>query len=198
MANDGECSIEGCASRAFCRGWCTKHYSRWQRHGDPMFTSRNSPLPADAEEKHCPRCNKIRSVTCFRERSRISGGGYHGWCRDCEKSYHVERLEDPEKRAARRGASRKYSDSDKRHDLSLQKLYGITAQRYRELLDQQGGCCAICKATAVGGNGKRWHVDHCHKTGAIRGLLCQRCNMGLGYFRDDPALLAQAIKYLGA
>lgn len=197
MVNTTKCSVEGCGSLTFCRGWCSKHYSRWQRHGDPLITSRSGPLPPDAEEKLCPRCERLRSITCFRPRNATRGGGLAGWCRDCEKTYHVERLVDPDKRAARRGASRKYSSADRRYDLSLQARYGITIERYRELLEEQGGCCAICRATEVGSNVKRWHLDHCHATGKVRGLLCHRCNMGLGYFRDDPALLAEAIKYLG-
>ncbi len=71
---------------------------------------------------------------------------------------------------------------------------GITEDRYRELLTLQGGVCAICKGDP---NGKgRLAIDHDHKTGEARGLLCSNCNPGLGFFKDDPLLLAQAIRYL--
>jgi Recombination endonuclease VII len=66
-----------------------------------------------------------------------------------------------------------------------------------ELFERQNGTCAICgreeweKVKVLG-------VDHDHKTGRVRGLLCTDCNMGLGKFKDDPALLRKAIKYLGS
>ena len=75
---------------------------------------------------------------------------------------------------------------------------------YDELYRAQGGLCAICGKSEIAmiwasrGRTKVSHlaVDHDHKTGAIRGLLCYRCNIGLGSFRDDPALLRQAARYL--
>ncbi len=64
------------------------------------------------------------------------------------------------------------------------KRYGITVEQYDAMLRQQNGLCAIC-----GRAPKRFRlaVDHDHETGEIRGLLCTRCNLGLGWFRDDPS-----------
>lgn len=74
-------------------------------------------------------------------------------------------------------------------------LYGLTPERYAELLERQGGRCAICAAESAGGRGG-WHVDHCHETQAVRGLLCHHCNIGIGQFRDRVDLLQAAIGYL--
>ena len=81
--------------------------------------------------------------------------------------------------------------------------YDISAAEYKALFTAQGGRCAICRQpeTAVSkkaGRVKALAVDHCHKSKKIRGLLCQACNVGLGYFRDSPLLLAAAFAYLEA
>jgi hypothetical protein len=73
--------------------------------------------------------------------------------------------------------------------------YGMSLEAYNDMLESQGGSCAICK-TAAGKFQKSLCVDHDHETGEVRGLLCNSCNWGLGYFRDRPRLLAQALVYL--
>ena len=78
----------------------------------------------------------------------------------------------------------------------MQKTFGITAERYAELLRLQGGRCAICRARP---RSKRLAVDHDHQTGAVRGLCCKRCNHDLlGAAHDDVELLRRAIAYLEA
>lgn len=76
-----------------------------------------------------------------------------------------------------------------------QYLYGVTPEQYDAMLEAQGGRCAICSATESGGKGG-WHVDHCHDSKAVRGLLCHNCNLMLGNAKDDPARLRAAIAYL--
>lgn len=77
------------------------------------------------------------------------------------------------------------------------RRYGITRQEYEEMLEAQGDSCAICKTMDIGRKGHtHFHVDHDHVTGKVRGLLCDLCNRGLGYFKDDPFLLIKAGKYL--
>jgi hypothetical protein len=71
----------------------------------------------------------------------------------------------------------------------------IRDEIYRRMFEEQGGVCAICKREATGK--RRFAIDHNHKNGKIRGLLCYRCNLGLGSFEDDPFLMARAIAYLG-
>lgn len=66
---------------------------------------------------------------------------------------------------------------------------------YDTLLSAQGGRCAICGAEEAGGKGGRFNVDHDHATGAIRGLLCYGCNLGIGLLRDDPEVMRAAIRY---
>ncbi len=77
----------------------------------------------------------------------------------------------------------------------LKRTFGITLEQYHRLLAAQGNCCAICKVEAK--QCKRiLSVDHCHKTGGIRGLLCGNCNHVLGFARDSTEILASAIGYL--
>ena len=77
------------------------------------------------------------------------------------------------------------------------RRYGITRGWYDTTLEEQGGCCAICQTTEIGRKGHtHFHVDHNHDTGEVRGLLCDLCNRGLGYFKDNKSLLVQAAKYL--
>jgi len=64
------------------------------------------------------------------------------------------------------------------------------------MLDRQGHACAICKTKHENKRGKVLHVDHCHKTGRVRELLCTACNTALGKMRDDTERLKSAIAYL--
>jgi hypothetical protein len=75
------------------------------------------------------------------------------------------------------------------------KNYGITLDQYNKLFDEQKGCCKIC-GTHQDELDKKLVVDHCHETNIVRGLLCDKCNRGLGHFNDDVNLLQIAIKYL--
>lgn len=82
----------------------------------------------------------------------------------------------------------------KEHAYGMTAKYGITYHAFWGLFDLQEGKCRICwrkfdkEVKAV--------VDHCHQTGRIRGLLCNRCNTGLGFFLDSENLLVRAIQYL--
>lgn len=84
----------------------------------------------------------------------------------------------------------------------LRKAYGVTGLEVLAMLEAQGRKCAICdspifrgvRGAGVGQHGL--HIDHCHNGNGVRGLLCEHCNRGLGQFKDDPALLVAAAKYL--
>lgn len=106
---------------------------------------------------------------------------------------------DPEFREKHKASVREWqrANPDKRLAQVLRK-YGITVDEYRTMLVEQDGGCAICEAPIADGRGTRLHIDHCHESGAARGLLCGSCNLGLGKFRDDPQLLERAALYLRA
>jgi hypothetical protein len=79
------------------------------------------------------------------------------------------------------------------------RLYGLRPEEYLSLLQAQDGKCAVCKTPAIDQihkTFKRLVVDHVHNSGKVRGLLCAKCNFGIGQFNDSPALLAAAIQYL--
>jgi hypothetical protein len=77
----------------------------------------------------------------------------------------------------------------------LNRKYKITLDDYNKMLEDQKDCCASC-----GRHRSTWpralHVDHCHNTGKIRGLLCYNCNQFLGYIKDDPLTLVRILSYL--
>ena len=85
---------------------------------------------------------------------------------------------------------------DKQNDSNLKKRYGITAAQRDDLLASQDFRCAICQTDDPQGRHGTWHVDHCHETKVVRGLLCNHCNLLLGHARDNKDVLARAITYL--
>ena len=88
----------------------------------------------------------------------------------------------------------KYTNSRSRAK-HLKRTYGLTLIDYDNLLNRQLGVCAICGSSDSFGHG-RFAVDHNHLTGKVRGLLCSKCNTGLGFFKDSPKLLLKAVSYL--
>jgi hypothetical protein len=74
--------------------------------------------------------------------------------------------------------------------------YGITPEQYDQMLLDQGGGCAICGSEEEGRGKEFLHVDHDHKTGKVRGLLCFGCNSGIGHLREDTEIMHSAIHYI--
>ena len=97
------------------------------------------------------------------------------------RAYEAEYRSRPETKAKSVAKQRRYR-------------YGITDDEYAAMVLASGGLCAICNEAM----GDDICVDHCHDSGAVRGLLCRNCNFGLGHFRDDPARLTAALAYLTA
>lgn len=89
----------------------------------------------------------------------------------------------------------KETEAERRKRYSLKYTWGITPQEFEEKLKSQDYKCAICKSNETRGIGS-WHVDHDHKTGKIRELLCYNCNVGMGLFKDDIDILKKVIVYL--
>ncbi len=100
------------------------------------------------------------------------------------------------KKKARKYA-KKHAEQRKRYMRTKNILrYGLTYKRYKQLMNAQKGKCKICLQFRVKGTDRRLNIDHCHKTGKIRGLLCYACNTALGMFRDNPKILMRAVRYL--
>ena len=96
--------------------------------------------------------------------------------------------------------NKKYKNPYKRREYKLKKEYGIDIIKYKQLLLKQNEVCAIClrpeKTKHQSGKIKTLSIDHNHKTGKIRGLLCHTCNVGIGLLNDDPEILDNAKNYL--
>jgi len=73
----------------------------------------------------------------------------------------------------------------------LKRKYGITLAQYDALMTKQNGCCAICRDKHP-----KLCIDHCHKTGVVRGLLCQNCNSAIGFLREDMGVWREVCNYL--
>lgn len=112
------------------------------------------------------------------------------WCRGCVSADSLRRYHaaSPERKAEISKTSRL---------AHLKRSYGLTDEQYWDIWHRQGGACAICGSGQPGGNGAtHLHVDHCHETGRVRGLLCYRCNVSLGKMQESPDLLRIAADYL--
>jgi hypothetical protein len=100
----------------------------------------------------------------------------------------------PERRREYRRINR-----DRKRGVRLKREFGLSLEEYDNLLKTQNGVCVIChkpETTRNQGGLRPLSVDHDHKTGRVRGLLCNKCNRGLGYFYDDSDLLINALAYI--
>lgn len=129
--------------------------------------------------KQCVECEQFKEDTAFRGRR---------YCYECEK-----------------GRKRKRYTYDEARDMNLRMNYGISLAAYNALFESQGGVCAACgskEILRVGRNNRSGdvepmlHVDHCHRTGQIRGLLCRECNQALGFLHDDVTRIRALLAYL--
>ena len=76
------------------------------------------------------------------------------------------------------------------------KKYGLSLEDYNNMLDEQNHKCKLCLTSFTTLISKNIHIDHCHTTNKVRGVLCLHCNTGLGYFKDNTRTLTKAINYL--
>jgi hypothetical protein len=132
--------------------------------------------------KKCAKCGVEKPLSEFRK--KVDGKfGVGARCKSCINNHQA-----PNKK------NRHLKGYDRfKHNYYLRK-YNITLEDVKFMLKQQNCTCAICKSKFK--NGKDTHVDHCHITGKVRGLLCTCCNLGLGKFKDSTDLLESAQKYL--
>lgn len=131
-----------------------------------------------AGTKVCSGCDEIKPTTEFHK----AKDGRKGLCSRC-KVCNCKRAQE-------------HSSSQAGRNCRLQRAYGMSLEDYSLLLASQGGKCKICGSEKPKGRWAQFHVDHCHKDGHVRGILCNRCNTMLGMVDDDPAALRAALKYL--
>lgn len=84
-------------------------------------------------------------------------------------------------------------------DKAYRNRYGIDFSQREAMLEEQGGCCRLCRLPVEFGKASKSggaHLDHCHQTGRVRSVLCGKCNMSMGFFGDDPVQLRRAAEYL--
>lgn len=130
--------------------------------------------------KRCYSCQETKPLDEF-HRNSGKADGHTSVCKPCACA-----------RTRRWHAETYVPGSRKTRAAELLKKYGLTIEAYDALLVKQGGTCGICGAVTE----KNLHVDHCHATGAVRGLLCPNCNKALGLMADDPKRLRSAAAYL--
>ena len=157
--------------------------------------------------KKCSRCKEIKDITNF-NKNRFNKDGLHYYCKFCQnicnklwRDKNKESRKDYFKKHYNAEKSRKYYINNKekiskRNRINkLKNKYSLTQEEYRNIIEDQKTKCAIC--------GKKFNttvdkicIDHDHNTGKIRGLLCHKCNVGLGMFEDNFKLLIKALNYL--
>lgn len=218
------CMIDNCDSYAVSNSLCDKHRKRLARHGHTDSTRpndwgkrENHPLYSAWANlrrfrgvqlcdrwhkdfwlfvKECPPAPKSKALLRpIDDDAVIDAENAHwvecqGMSSDEQKEYtkHWVRLD-------------RKQNPDKYKNTHLMRQYGITLDDYKAMATAQGGLCKICRnpETALNhrtGMPRELAVDHCHSSGDVRGLLCTRCNTGLGVFRDDISILEKAIVYL--
>lgn len=169
------CKFEGCGKQEFAQGYCSTHYKRIQRHGDV-----NHGRPPDWGVKEAEI--KARSLA-----------------KPTEPVWKRQGFEDSKAWARHHAREYRKNNPDMMWEKELKKHFKIGIKDYTAMLESQNGVCAICKQPErilIKGKLLRLSVDHCHKTGKIRGLLCSHCNHAIGKFEDNIVSLKAAIDYL--
>jgi hypothetical protein len=120
--------------------------------------------------------NRLKNLDAYRERHRL----YMQRWRENPENAEKHRLASRASYARNREANRAY-----RKRYHLKKAYGLTEEARDTLIESQGGCCAICRVNLTSIGSRATHVDHCHVTGIVRGILCHPCNTKLGWYERN-------------
>lgn len=153
--------------------------------------------------KMCTKCKALKHESYFSKGS--CKDGLYSYCKDCDKA-RAKRYRDkhPEVLERARRSQTEYRKTT-RGKANIKKnrlkcLYDITVEEYDQMFEVQNGVCAICgkpeTAKHQSGCVSRLAIDHDHKSGKVRGLLCRRCNFVVGYAKDSKEILLQAALYL--
>ena len=137
----------------------------------------------DGKDSYCKECKKVKAKMAYTKNPEKVIGYSKKWQRLNREQYLESRKVNNKKTA------------DLRREWGYQKDFGITIADYDEMYILQSGCCAIC-GTHQSKLPKRLAVDHCHETRKVRGLLCSKCNIGIGFLDDSVQILRNAITYL--
>jgi hypothetical protein len=121
---------------------------------------------------------------------------YHPKSKNGEYWVTAEQFEKKREKYNKWISNRTHNDPLFKRNYNLRAKYKIDSDKYAEILRLQGGKCGICGDSECASGNHFLSVDHSHTTGAVRGVLCLRCNTGIGQFKDDPALLRAAAAYL--
>ncbi len=138
------------------------------------LASRETP-----QVKQCRECKAIKPISEFYRHAR-AWDGHINCCIPCHK---IKNAEGPAEKRRRAKTFRKHI---------LKTRYGLTPEEYGQMRDAQGGACLICQCVSA----ETLCVDHCHDTGRVRGLLCRRCNLALGYVRESAAVARSLVSYI--
>lgn len=144
-------------------------------------------MDAAPSTKICQRCKVEKDCTQF-SRDKNRKGGLSNWCKDCYNQQSKEK---------------KYflNYQARRRNYALLRYYGISEMEYAVLFARQRGVCAICGEAEThidkrSGQVVRLAVDHDHVTGAVRGLLCNKCNIAISYLDEDADRFLRVLQYL--
>lgn len=133
-------------------------------------------------KKPCSKCKENLDVSKF-HKDMSNSSGLTNNCISCDVLRNLKRT-----------SSAKYKVY--KRDFDLRKNYNITLEDFNSMLKSQENRCKICSILYIPGQNKEFCVDHCHKTGKVRGVLCNNCNRMLGFIKDSIEILDKAKIYL--
>jgi len=155
---------------------------KWCRVEKPFTDFYKDDVGRDGRRPECKECTAARRKRWYGENREQEIQRVREWQQRNHDAY-LEKQADYRARGTR--------DHRAEH---LRRTFGMTHEAYDALLEEQGGCCAICGRAPK--PGKHLHVDHDHDTGEVRGLLCFSCNVGVGNFGNDVERLERTVDYL--
>lgn len=197
------CIIEDCQMESRSLELCRKHYRRFKKYGDPNFL----------HSRTCPNCQKnYGAVYAFQkwcsDDCKIAATRSESWkswyAKNREKQleysskYYIDNKSKIIERTKKWVSEQKENDPEYHRKRIRRARYGISQSEFEEKLSQQKNSCYICNQKFSLGKDKTKtpYVDHDHKTGKVRALLCHHCNLFIGHSRDNIEILANAITYL--